>query len=134
MTTMGLFVKYFHYTVIIAMVSYQYFSYLYYYDMHQCRYICCYFTLTYDDSVIYIMFHLKLSQSLCFSHKYRICSFVLFSKTIILQQTKKFIIFHFWSSETSAYIKFLLSHKATTERKSTFGGWMIFGREILIQT
>ena len=63
---MGLFVKYFHYTVIIAMVSYQYFSYLYYYDMHQCRYICCYFTLTYDDSVIYIMFHLKLSQSLFF--------------------------------------------------------------------
>ena len=55
---------YCHYTFIITMVSYQYFSYLYYHNIQQRRYICCYCPLTYNDSVIFIMFYFKLSQLL----------------------------------------------------------------------
>ena len=75
--TRGLFVTHFRYTVIIATVSYQYFSYLYYRDIHLHRYILCYFLLTYDDYVILIMFYFKP----WFSYKCQIWSFVVFLRT-----------------------------------------------------
>ena len=56
-TTMGLFVAYCRYTVIIYMVSYQYFSYLYYLKMHIRRCICCYFPFTYNNfPIFYVLF------------------------------------------------------------------------------
>ena len=51
----------------------------------------------------------------CFvTHKYWICSFVLFSNTTFLQQTKQSIIFNIWSLTTSIATKFMLSNQATT--------------------
>ena len=65
-TTRHLSVAHFHYTVIIATVSYQYCSYLYYCDIHQRRYICFYCPLAYNGSVILIIFYYKLSQNFAF--------------------------------------------------------------------
>ena len=42
-----------------------------------------------------------------FSHKYRICSFILFLNTTLLQQTKQSLIFNFWSLKTSTETKFI---------------------------
>ena len=63
---MGLFVTYCHYTVITTRLNYKYCSYLSYCDIHQCRYIFCYCPLTYDDSIICIMFYYKLSRNFNF--------------------------------------------------------------------
>ena len=65
-TTRGLCVTYFLYTVIIATVSYQHCSHLYYLDIHLHRYIFWYCILTYDDSVIFIMLYFKLSRNFSF--------------------------------------------------------------------
>ena len=54
---------YFHYTVIIATLTYQYCSYLYYIKIHLRTYIWWYFQLTYDDFVTFIRFYCKLSQN-----------------------------------------------------------------------
>ena len=52
----------------------------------------------------------------CFvSHKYRICSFVLFPNTTFLQQKKQYTIFSFWSPTTSTATKFMLSTQLMTE-------------------
>ena len=59
--TRGLFVTYFHYTVIIATVSYQYCSYLWYRDIHMRTYTHFYFPLNYYNRVILDIFHFKLS-------------------------------------------------------------------------
>ena len=61
-TTRGLFLIYYHYSVIISMVRYQYCSCLYYHEIHHRRYFFWYCTLTYDDYVIFIVFYLKLSR------------------------------------------------------------------------
>ena len=65
-TTRGLYVMYFFSTVNIATVSYQYCSYLYYHNIHLCRYICCYCPLTYNDYVILNMLYFKLSLNFHF--------------------------------------------------------------------
>ena len=45
-------------------MSYQYRSYLYYWEIHLCMYICYFCPLIYDYSVIFIMFDIKLPQNL----------------------------------------------------------------------
>ena len=53
---------YFRYTVIFFTVSYQYCSYSYNHDIHERKCIYSYCLLTYDNSVIFIMFYFKLSR------------------------------------------------------------------------
>ena len=87
----------------------------------------CYCLLIYDDYVILLCFYLKPTNSTMLklfivkggngeikkridrlvSHKYRICSFVLYSNTIFLQHTKQSIIFKFWSLPTSTATKII---------------------------
>ena len=62
------------------------------------------------------------------SHKYRICSFVLFLNTKFSKQTKQFIIFKFWSLTTSTATKFMLSNQTTTERRGFIRGQQIVMR------
>ena len=66
-----------------------------------------------------------------FSHKYRICSFVLFLNTTFLQQTKQFIIFNIWSLTTSTATKFILSNQATTKIQEFIRGQTIVLRDIM---
>ena len=66
-----------------------------------------------------------------FSHKYRICSFVLFLNTAFLQQTKQYITFNFLSLKTSTATKFILSNQATTEIRDFIRGRPIVVRQIV---
>ena len=74
---------------------------------------------------------IKISIGCIFSKKYWICSFVLFSNTIFLQQTKQFIIFNILSLTTSTATKFMLSDQATTKRQDLIRGQPIVVREIV---
>ena len=65
-TTGGVFVMYYHSTVIIATVSYHYCSYSYYRYIHLHRYTHCYCTLTYDSSITFIIFYFKISRNFAF--------------------------------------------------------------------
>ena len=66
----------------------------------------------------------------CFDyHKYWICSFVLFSNTTFLQQTKQSITFNFWSLTTSKATNFMSSNQATTERQDFIRGHTIVVRK-----
>ena len=73
-------------------------------------------------------------MELCFSHKYRICSFVVFLNTTILQQSKKFINFYFDQQKQVQTPNSCYPNQATTERLSTIGGQPIVVRYILTQT
>ena len=66
-----------------------------------CYFVMFYFKLTNDTMVKWWMFkwcnvEIKNSTDHLFSHKYWICSFVLFLNTTFSQQTKQFIIFNNW--------------------------------------
>ena len=128
-----LWVRYIDYTKItVACMS----SLLLSYDLHRYWY--------------FIMFNFKLTNGAmdkwwmnkwynseikirigCFVyHKYWICSFVLFSDTTFLQQTKQSIIFIIWSLTTSAETKCMLSNQATTERQDFIRGQPILVGDI----
>ena len=53
-----------------------------------------------------------------FSHRYWICSFVLFSNTPFSQQTKQFVILNSWSLTTSTATKFV--HKFSNKEQTNF--------------
>ena len=53
-------------TVNITTINYWYCYYLYYREIHQCRYIHWYFALTYKYFVIFIMLYFKLSPNFAF--------------------------------------------------------------------
>ena len=74
---------------------------------------------------------IKIRISCWFSHKYRICSLVLFSNTKVLQQTKQSITFNLWSLTKSKATKFMLSNQATTEIPGFIRGQPIILREIV---
>ena len=78
-------VTYFRYTVNIAMVGYQNFSYLNYQKIQLKRYICCCFywstmILLYSTCCIFDC------HGTFFSHKYQICPFVVFYVTMFSQK------------------------------------------------
>ena len=77
-----------------------------------CYFIMLYFKLTNGALVKWWMVkwcngEIKNSTGYFFSHKYWICSFVLFSNTPFLQQKKQSMIFNFWSLTTSTATKFI---------------------------
>ena len=104
-------------------MSYQYWSYLYYRDIHLHIHICCYCSLTYDYIVIFITFYFKLSGTMIFSQILNLFICGIFEPTLLLQQC------YFY------YIWFLIiNNQATTERRRTIRCQLIFVREILTQT
>ena len=125
-TIRGLFVTYCRSTVNIDTVSYQHCSYLYYREIHLCRYIRWYCPLTYDDSVIFMMLYFKLSRNFSFLANIESVHFVVFSKTTFLYQTNKSITFYFWLSTKSVETKFLLPK--TNCRWKTDHFWGLAGR------
>ena len=101
---------------LLSSIDLQIFCYfillLYIYLRHFCYFIMFYFILTNGAMVkLWIVKwcngETKNRNGHLFSHKYWIFSFLLFPKTIFLQQTKKYIIFNFWSRTTSTETKFL---------------------------
>ena len=91
-----------------------------------CYFIMFYFKMTNGAMVKWWMVKLcngeiKIRIGRFVSHKYRFCSFVLFSNTTFLQQTKQSITFNFWSLTTSTETEFMLSNQATTERRDLSG-------------
>ena len=57
----------------------------------------------------FIMFYIQLSWNIPFLTNIDMCSYVVFSNIIVLQQSKKSINFDFWSTTTSADTKLLLT-------------------------
>ena len=101
-----------------------------------CYFIMFYFKLT--NGAIFKLWMVKwcngetkIRIGRFFSHKYLICSFILFSNTTFLQQTNQYITFNFWSLTTSTSTKFMLSDQETTKRQEFIRGQPIFVREIV---
>ena len=77
-----------------------------------CYFIMFYFKLTNDAMVKWWMVkccndEINNRTGHLFSHKYRICSLVLFSNRTFPQQTKQSIILNIWSLTTSTATKFI---------------------------
>ena len=75
-----LFVTFERFTLIIAIASYQYCSYLYYREIHLRRFIFWYCTFIYNNAVIFISKN-KITE-FCLYHKFWNFSFVIFLNTI----------------------------------------------------
>ena len=101
-----------------------------------CYSIMFYFKLTNGTMVKWWMMkwingEIKIRIGSFVSHKYRICSFILFLNTTFLQHTKQYITFNFWSLTTSAATTFMLSNQATTEIRGFIRGHTIVVMEIV---
>ena len=72
---------------------------------------------------------IKISIGCFVSHKYWICSFILFLIQTFLQQT--LVNFNVWSLTINTATKFMLSNKATTEQQVFIRGLKIVVREIV---
>ena len=99
------------------------FSYLYYCEIHLCRLICLYCTLTYNNYVIFIMLYFKLSSNFYF-----------------LVNIEYVPFWYFWTQFLSADKEIhnipIFDHpqrSATTEIWITIGGKQIMARDILTQ-
>ena len=64
-------------------------------------------------------------MEVCFSQKYIICSFVVFSDTTFLQQSNKTINFDLYQQQQVHNPKSGSPNQATTERQSNIGGQLI---------
>ena len=64
---------------------------------------------------------IKIRIGCWFSHKYRICSLVLFPNTKVLQQTKQSITFNPWSLSKSKATKFMLSNHRSPKYRDLSG-------------
>ena len=118
-TTRGLFVTYFLYTFIITMVSYQYFSYLYYLEIHLLRYICCYCPLTYGNSVIFIMFNFTLSHNFSFFTNILFVHFWYFRTQLSCSRQRNPKVSIFNHQQQVQKLGYDYPNKATTKRQST---------------
>ena len=95
-----------------------------------CYFIMFYFKLTNGAMVIWWMVkwcngEIKNRTGHFFSHKYQICSFVLFLNTTFLQQKKQSMIFNFWSLTTSTATKFIWNYLARLTSFSDVQEWII---------
>ena len=115
-------------TVNISTVSSKDCSHLYYREIYLRRYIFCHFPLTYYDSIIFILFYIKLSWNIDFFHKYQICSFVVFLNTTSPQQSKDSINFDLDQQQQVQKPNCCYTNQATTEIKITIGGQSIVVR------
>ena len=101
-----------------------------------CYLIMFYFKLTNGKMLKWWMLkwyncEVKIGISRFVSHKCLMCSFVLFSNTTFLQQTKQSITFNFLSLTTITETKFMLSNQANTEKRGFFKDQLIVVKEIL---
>ena len=68
---------------------------------NQKNYIMCYWYLTYNNPLLFVVFFIKLSWNFIFLHKYWICDFFVFSNAIF-EVVKWFHKIRFWSTTTIA--------------------------------
>ena len=91
--TRGLFVTYFRSTLIIAMLSIQYWFYLYYCEIHLCRYIIWYCPYAHDYFVICLCFILNYHRNLLFSQRINMCICGIFEHNLFAADKE---IYYLW--------------------------------------
>ena len=84
----GLFVTYYPTTVIIATVSYKYCYYLYYINIHLCRFIFWYCTVIYENNGILSCFILNHHGIFLFSLILNLLFYDIFDHNYLLQTNK----------------------------------------------
>ena len=120
-------------TVNITTVSYRNCSYFSYCEIHMKSYIKFYFLLNYNNSLIFSMFYIKLSQSF-FSNKYQNLFFCGIFNTTFLQQSKKAINFDFGQQQQVQTPNYHYPNPSNTERRNNIGCRPVVVRQILTQT